>query len=97
MIFWSDDPVHDAEAWYCEQERRQNMWEARCVKCSECGQAIDPNFDSLCVEYTEGEWYHRDCIRKAIKKHIDIDWLRTIAEEAIEEAFVVGTPDPEDD
>lgn len=55
MLFYSDDPVRDAERWIEEQERRK----ARLPICARCGEPIqDENLWDI-----DGNLYCPECAR----------------------------------
>lgn len=52
-MFYTDDPVRDAERYEAEQERRIQM----LPKCTECGEPIQQE-QAVCYE---GEWCCKEC------------------------------------
>lgn len=100
MVFWTDDPVRDAEAWYAEQERQQEAWEEACVKCTICGEPIDPNFDSTCINLW-GHYMHNKCVgwkldkAELADKHKGTHAIFEMINEALEESYTDDTPVPD--
>lgn len=60
MLYYTDNPVSDAERYYTDQEREYEEWKVRLPVCSECGEPIEEDF---CWEI-DGELYHHDCADK---------------------------------
>ena len=101
-MFWTDDPVADAEAWYAAQEQRQTLWETTCETRVICGDPIDPNFDSECINLW-GHYMHTQCMSKLLGKaeaevRYDSDFaIFDLITEALEESYTDTTPIPEED
>lgn len=95
-MMWTDNPVLDAEEWYCEQEHRQTLWENRCIKCDDCGDPIDPNFDTFCYVWGEAHW-HIECLQKKLKKWIPDEDVLEMVIDALDEVYKESTPEPEED
>lgn len=95
MMYWSDDPVRDAERWEVYKETQRAMREARCEKCRVCGKAIDPEEDNTCLNLIDA-YAHVQCVGKLIEKSNLPDWLKTIATEGIEETYYEITPPVEE-
>lgn len=56
-MFYSDNPVNDAERYLAELDKQEEEWRSRLPVCSECGEHIEEDF---CWDI-EGELYCPDC------------------------------------
>ncbi|MBR3246854.1 MAG: hypothetical protein IKG03_00470 [Clostridiales bacterium] len=93
---WTDNPGLDADNYYDYCEERQAIWEARCIKCEECGQPIDPQYQTFCYIWGEAHW-HIECMKKKLKKWIPDKDILEMTIDAFDEFYKDTTPDPEDD
>lgn len=62
-MFYSDDPVRDADLHNAQQEREQ----ARFPVCVYCNQAITD--EKACK--IDDEWWHTDCFVEQFETNID--------------------------
>lgn len=53
MLFYSNDPIRDAENWIAAQERKLEL----LPKCCCCGEPIQTE-EAICVN---DEWYCEEC------------------------------------
>lgn len=56
MMYYTDNPIADAERYYADQEKELN----KLPKCSECGERIQDDF----LWNISGELYCPDCADK---------------------------------
>lgn len=62
-MYWTDDPVQDAERYYAEQEEKIK----RLPVCADCGEHIQ---DEFCYEFN-GEYICERCLEDLHKKAVE--------------------------
>lgn len=60
-MFWSDDPVWDAERYEAEREENYRSWLSQRPKCAICGEPIEEDYAVHLYE----EWFCDDCLGNA--------------------------------
>ncbi len=96
MLYTTDNPGLDAEAYYGYCEHQQALWESRCCTCDICGKTLDPHYD-------ETEWCYEDedihicksCVEKNLKEVRKINpFFASMVEDALD-TFYTTSPIPD--
>lgn len=101
MMYWTDDPVRDAERYEADKARDQEEYDRKCIKCAWCKKPIRPYEDPYCYALYDDEPIHKDCLRKAfesMRKRFDGKTLMAdlfdLMEDAYEAQNEIHTPEP---
>lgn len=100
MMYWTDDPVRDAERFEADKARDQEEYDRKCIKCAWCKKPIRPYEDPFCYEFYIDEPLHKECfvkmrsqIQKKIKGDKKLEDLFDLMIDAFEAQNETHTPD----
>lgn len=93
---WTDDPVRDFINHELEKQERLDRYLAGCARCEICQDPIDPDEDPHALQFGDG-YLHTHCFKDAVAESDLEDMLKEYVIEAAEEAYLVPTPQPEEE